>query len=294
MMRLGLILVFLLAVLNAKPVVSATILPVEYFIEQIGSNSVEITTIVKANADPHSFEPKVSDMKKLEFSDLFFAVGIEYEGVWLPKFNKAYPNLKIINTQANAHMPQDHDNHDGHDHEDEEHHGDHDGHDNHDHEEFDTHIWLDPIMVKDQAKIIAQALSDEYPQNSQIYSQNLDKFNQEIDKLDSYIKDSLKDLKNRKFMVFHPSWGYFAKRYDLTQIAIESGGKEPKPAALARLIKRAKDENIKVVFISPGFSKKSAELIAKQTGAKLIEIDPLSKEWLENMYKIADIFKSSL
>ncbi|MDD5786644.1 metal ABC transporter solute-binding protein, Zn/Mn family [Campylobacter lanienae] len=277
MMRLGLILAFLLAVLNAKPVVSATILPVEYFIEQIGSNSVEITTIVKANADPHSFEPKVSDMKKLEFSDLFFAVGIEYEGVWLPKFSKAYPNLKIINTQANAHMPQDHDNHDG-----------------HDHEEFDTHIWLDPIMVKDQAKIIAQALSDEYPQNSQIYNQNLDKFNQEIDKLDSYIKDSLKDLKNRKFMVFHPSWGYFAKRYDLTQIAIESGGKEPKPAALARLIKRAKDENIKVIFISPGFSKKSAELIAKQTGAKLIEIDPLSKEWLENMYKIADIFKSSL
>lgn len=277
MMRLGLILAFLLAVLNAKPVVSATILPVEYFIEQIGSNSVEITTIVKANADPHSFEPKVSDMKKLEFSDLFFAVGIEYEGVWLPKFSKAYPNLKIINTQANAHMPQDHDNHDG-----------------HDHEEFDTHIWLDPIMVKDQAKIIAQALSDEYPQNSQIYNQNLDKFNQEIDKLDSYIKDSLKDLKNRKFMVFHPSWGYFAKRYDLTQIAIESGGKEPKPAALARLVKRAKDENIKVIFISPGFSKKSAELIAKQTGAKLIEIDPLSKEWLENMYKIADIFKSSL
>ncbi|WP_096020518.1 metal ABC transporter solute-binding protein, Zn/Mn family [Campylobacter lanienae] len=277
MMRLGLILVFLLAVLNAKPIVSATILPVEYFIEQIGSNSVEITTIVKANADPHSFEPKVSDMKKLEFSDLFFAVGIEYEGVWLPKFSKAYPNLKIINTQANAHMPQDHDNHDG-----------------HDHEEFDTHIWLDPIMAKDQAKIIAQALSDEYPQNSQIYSQNLDKFNQEIDKLDSYIKDSLKDLKNRKFMVFHPSWGYFAKRYDLTQIAIESGGKEPKPAALARLIKRAKDENIKVIFTSPGFSKKSAELIAKQTGAKLIEIDPLSKEWLENMYKIADIFKSSL
>lgn len=277
MMRLGLILVFLLAVLNAKPVVSATILPVEYFIEQIGSNSVEITTIVKANADPHSFEPKVSDMKKLEFSDLFFAVGIEYEGVWLPKFSKAYPNLKIINTQANAHIPHDHDNHDG-----------------HDHEEFDTHIWLDPIMVKNQAKIIAQALSDEYPQNSQIYSQNLDKFNQEIDKLDSYIKDSLKDLKNRKFMVFHPSWGYFAKRYDLTQIAIESGGKEPKPAALARLIKRAKDENIKVIFTSPGFSKKSAELIAKQTGAKLIEIDPLSKEWLENMYKIADIFKSSL
>lgn len=277
MMRLGLILAFLLAILNAKPVVSATILPVEYFIEQIGSNSVEITTIVKANADPHSFEPKVSDMKKLEFSDLFFAVGIEYEGVWLPKFSKAYPNLKIINTQANAHMPQDHDNHDG-----------------HDHEEFDTHIWLDPILVKDQAKIIAQALSDEYPQNSQIYNQNLDKFNQEIDKLDSYIKDSLKDLKNRKFMVFHPSWGYFAKRYDLTQIAIESGGKEPKPAALARLIKRAKDENIKVIFTSPGFSKKSAELIAKQTGAKLIEIDPLSKEWLENMYKIADIFKSSL
>jgi zinc transport system substrate-binding protein len=273
-------------VIWAKPVVSASILPTAFFIEQIGASSVEINTIVQEFADPHSFEPRASDMKKLENSDLFFAVGIEYEDVWLPKFSKAFPNLKVIKTQGKTPKYDKITHHDHHEH------GDH-KHEEHEHE-FDTHIWLDPIMVKEQSKIIADALSQKYPQNSELYSQNLAKFDQQIDKLDTYIKESLKGLENRKFMVFHPSWGYFAKRYNLTQIAIESGGKEPKPAALAKLIKMAKSENIKVIFISPEFSQKSAKLIAEQTGAKLVEINHLSKNWLENMYTIADIFKSSL
>lgn len=272
----------LTGVILAKPVVTTSILPTAFFVERIGGNDIEVNSIVRANADPHSFEPKVSDMKKLELSNIFFAVGIEYEDVWLDKFSKAYPNLKIIKTQG-QNIKYNKISHHNHDH-----------HHDHSQDEFDTHIWLDPIMVKDQAKIIAQALSQKYPQNAKIYSQNLDKFLQDIDKLDAYIKDSLKDIKNRKFMVFHPSWGYFAKRYHLTQIAIESGGKEPKPAALAGLIKKANQEDIKVIFVSPGFSQKSAQLIAEQTGVKLIEIDHLSKDWLNNMYKIAQIFKNSL
>lgn len=286
MVRFSLILAFLVGVIWAKPVVSASILPTAFFVEQIGASSVEVNTIVQEFADPHSFEPRASDMKKLENSDLFFAVGIEYEDVWLPKFSKTFPNLKVIKTQGKT--PK----YDKITHDDHHEHGDH-KHEEHKHE-FDTHIWLDPIMVKEQSKIIANALSQKYPQNSELYSQNLAKFDQQIDKLDIYIKESIKGLENRKFMVFHPSWGYFAKRYNLTQIAIESGGKEPKPAALAKLIKMAKSENIKVIFISPEFSQKSAKLIAEQTGAKLIEINHLSKNWLENMYTIADIFKSSL
>lgn len=282
MIRLGLILMILTGVILAKPVVTTSILPTAFFVERIGGNDIEVNSIVRANADPHSFEPKVSDMKKLELSNIFFAVGIEYEDVWLDKFSKAYPNLKIIKTQG-ENIKYNKISHHNHDH-----------HHDHSQDEFDTHIWLDPIMVKDQAKIIAQALSQKYPQNAKIYSQNLDKFLQDIDKLDAYIKDSLKDIKNRKFMVFHPSWGYFAKRYHLIQIAIESGAKEPKPAALAELIKKANQEDIKVIFVSPGFSQKSAQLIAEQTGAKLIEIDHLSKDWLNNMYKIAQIFKNSL
>lgn len=286
MIRFSLILAFLVGAVFAKPVVTASILPTEFFVERIGGNSIEVNSMVRANADPHSFEPRASDMKKLESSQLFFAVGIEYEDVWLDKFSKAYPNLKIIKTQGDNPNYNKLTHHHYHDHHDRDHH--------HHHGEYDTHIWLDPIMVKEQAKIIASALSQTYPQNTQIYNKNLDEFNQEIDKLDQYIKDSLSGVTNRKFMVFHPSWGYFAKRYDLIQIAIESGGKEPKPAALANLIKEAKKENIKVIFVSAGFSQKSAQLIADQTGAKLVEIDHLSANWLQNMYKIADIFKSSL
>mgnify|MGYP000222036334 FL=1 len=95
-------------------------------------------------------------------------------------------------------------------------------------------------------------------------------------------------------MVYHPSWGYFAARYNLVQIPIEIEGKEPKPADLKELINKAKDEEIKVIFVAPQFSKKAANMIAKQTGAKVVEIDQLPENWLSEMQKTVDIFAEIL
>ena len=112
--------------------------------------------------------------------------------------------------------------------------------------------------------------------------------------LNSYIKEQLNGIKNRNFIVYHPSWAYFAKRYNLNQIAIETEGKEPKPAQLANLIKEAKEENAKVIFVAPQFSKKAAKLIADEVGANVVEIDPLAKDWIKNMKNTADAFKRNL
>jgi len=88
-------------------------------------------------------------------------------------------------------------------------------------------------------------------------------------------------------MVFHPSWGYFAKRYELEQISIEIEGKEPKPNELVELIEEAKKHDIKIIFVSPQFSQKSAEAISKNIGANVVAIDPLSDNWNENLQKVA-------
>ena len=111
--------------------------------------------------------------------------------------------------------------------------------------------------------------------------------------MDNEIKNILKPYKDSAFMVFHPSWGYFAKRYDLVQIPIELQGKEPKPNELVELIKDAKEHNIKIVFVSPQFSQKSAKTISQNIGANVVSIDPLSDDWKNNLLFVAkEIAKS--
>jgi zinc transport system substrate-binding protein len=89
-------------------------------------------------------------------------------------------------------------------------------------------------------------------------------------------------------MVFHPSWGYFAARYDIEQISIEIEGKEPKPNELLQLVEEAKKHNIKIVFVAPQFSQKSAKTISQNVGANVVSINPLSDDWYNNMLFVAN------
>jgi zinc transport system substrate-binding protein len=88
-------------------------------------------------------------------------------------------------------------------------------------------------------------------------------------------------------MIYHPSLSYYARDYDLQQICIEEGGKEPSPAHLKELIKRCKTEKVHVIFIQPEFDRRNAETIAKETGTTIIPINPLSYNWEEEMIKVA-------
>lgn len=302
-----------LVALYAKGQVSVSILPQQYFVKQIAGDAVEVNVMVGKGADPHTYEPKPKQMTALEKSDLYFAIGIEFEDAWLPKFQKSYPNLKIVKTDAGVekikfeghheHADHEHGEHDHHhdakhEHAHHEHKHEHAGHDHHDHEhhhgEFDPHIWLDPVLVKIQAKNIAAALSEKYPENKALFEANLAKFEAKLDELDGFIKSTLANVKNREFIVYHPSWGYFAKRYDLEQIAIEVEGKEPKLAELKELIEEAKEHGVKVIFVAPQFSKKAAQTVAKESGASVVEIDQLPLDWDAELRKTAQIFAKSL
>ena len=270
----------------AKPIVSATIMPTKFFIEQIAGDELEINVMVPSSADPHTFEPKPSQMKMLEKSDLYFEVGVEFDEIWLKKIAPDFKNVKFIKTQNSIEkiaMSSHHDHEHDHDHEKD-----------HDHGNLDPHIWLDPILVKTQSKNILNALCETYGEKCEKFSANFAEFEKKLDELDEFAKSNLKDLKDAKFIVYHPSWGYFAKRYDLEQIAIEIEGKEPKPADLAHLIEEVKEEGAKVIFVAPQFSKKAAMAIADGSGASVVEIDHLSGDWLEEMKKTIEIISKSL
>ena len=222
-------------------------------------------------------------MKKLEKSDIYFTIGLEFEKVFTDKFKQNFSKLQVVNMQKNIALIQTHDTHE-HSHE----------HEHHEHEHFDPHTWLDPILVQTMALNIYDTLIQKYPQNENLYKENLDKFLAELDSLNLQIASKLEKLKNREFVVYHPSWTYFAKRYNLTQIPVEILGKEPKSKDLQKLITLMKDKNLKVIFVQNGFPENAAKTLAKECDAKIYKIDHLSYDWENELLKTADVFSHNL
>ncbi len=237
-----------------------SIAPLKLFVDKIGEDRVESSIMVQAGASPHSYEPKASQMKAISNADIYFAIGVEFEKVWLDKFKNQNRNLIISDTSKGIEKI----------------------------DSKDPHIWTSPINVKQIAKNIYHTLSTFDKNSSSFYKKNLDNYLKELDKLDSNIRETLKDTpKGSNFMVFHPAWGYFAKEYNLTELPVEIEGKEPKMRELIKLIKEAKKNRIQAIFTQPEFSDKSAKIIAKSLHIKVIKTSPLAQNWSENLQKLA-------
>lgn len=279
----------------------------KYFVEKVGGRYVDVSVLLPPGASPHSFEPRPSQMVELGNADLYMAIGVEYEKALLPKIKPMHPDLRIVQTDSgiskismipNSH-DHDHDYHHGHDHGNShkhEHNHEHRyGHGHHQHEGLDPHVWLSPDRVQVMAGNIYQALAEFLPEKTGYFQDNYINFKREIMLLDQEIKGVFAKVEpGTKFMVFHPAWGYFARSYGLVQVPIEIQGKEPKPADLKHLIDMALLENIKVVFISPQFSERSARVIADSIGGQTISIDPLAEDWEKNMRTVAEKFRDAL
>jgi len=271
---------------NINAVVS--ILPQQTFLQKIGGDKVNISLMVKPGNSPHSYEPKPSQMKDINNADIYFSIGVEFEHSWLKKFQNQNKSMLIKDMGKNITKIEikEHSHHD--EHHEEKKHDDHD-----DEESKDPHIWVSPQNVKIIANNIFQELSKIDEKNTAYYKKNLQQFLQEINQTDKKIKHLLKNTpKQSKFMVFHPSWGYFAKEYNLEQFAIESGGKNPKPKQIVYLIEEAKEEKVKAIFTAPEFSTKTAKQIAKEVGIPVIKISSLSADWSQNLIRLAKTISS--
>jgi zinc transport system substrate-binding protein len=285
--------------------VFVSIAPQKYFLQQIGKELLDVQVMIHPGADPHTYEPKPRQMVAISKAQLYFAVGIQFEEAHLKKITASNPNLKVIDTDLGivklAMAAHDHDDpveehHEGdHDHKENDHHGevDHDkGH--HEHAGLDPHIWLSPPLVKQQARTILVALQEADPAHRSVYETNFQKFAASIDHLDAELKTLFAGKTGLRFMVFHPSWGYFAQAYRLKQVPIEIEGKDPKPAELQELIEHARNEGIKVIFAQPQFSDKSARLVAKEIGGQVVYADPLAEDWMSNLMAVANKFRAAL
>jgi len=259
---------------NINTIVS--ILPQQTFVKAIGGDKVNVSLMVLPGNSPHTYEPKPSQMIDIAKADLYFSIDVEFEDIWLPKFQNLNTKMRMVDLAdgiTKMNMAKAHDDHD---------------HNEHAHEGQDPHIWTDPANVKIIANNIYAALVKQDPNNKSYYKNNLDAFIAEIEKIHTQIKQILSTLReSRTFMVFHPSWGYFAKAYDLEQITIETEGKSPKPRELVQLIKEAKAKKAKAIFTQSEFSDSAAKIIAKELHIPVVKVSPLAKEWSKNLLNIA-------
>lgn len=261
--------------------VFVSIVPQRYFVQQIGRDLVDVHAMVPPGADPHTYEPKPRQMVALATARLYFAIGIEFEAAKLDKIISTNPQIRVIHTEQGIEKIPVND-------------GVHRDEDPSGHGGLDPHIWLSPPLVMIQARTILEALKEADPKNRSAFESNYSAFMARIAKLHTELKTTFAGHQGLRFMVFHPSWGYFARTYNLVQVPIEIEGKTPKPAQLEELIELARRNGIRIVFVQPQFSAKSAELIAREIGGEVAFVDPLAENWMENLREVAGKFKAAL
>lgn len=259
---------------DGKIGVIVTVGPQEEFVKRVGGDRVNVTVMVPPGADPHTYEPLPNQMKQVQDAKIYFQVGsgVEFELTWIGKLTSMNSQMKVVNTSAGIQLiPNTAEQEAG----------------------SDPHVWVSPRNAKIMVENIYQTLVQEDPQNKDYYTKNRDDYLKELDDLDKNITQTMSGKNNSKIMVYHPAWAYFCKDYNLQQVAIEQAGKEPTPQNIAFLIDTARNESIKVIFVSPEFSSSNAQVIANEIGGKVVVVDPLSQNYLDNMKKVADAFASS-
>jgi zinc transport system substrate-binding protein len=264
-----------------KPVVCVSIVPQKYFVDRISGGLFDCQVMVPPGTNIHAFEPKPQQMSLLASAKAYFAIGLEFETPWLPRFCAVAPHMRIVHSDSGIQKlaSTDHDEESTVTSQNKQHRGD------------DPHIWLSPRLVRKQATLIASALCAIDSVHTQTYAANLTSFVNELDSLDAQLHSILPcdtaANTRRAFLVFHPTWGYFAQDYCLSQIAIEVQGKEPGPRTMKTILDTAHAYKIKTVFVQPEYSRKTSEVIARELGASLVDADALAYDWKNNLISVA-------
>lgn len=256
--------------------VFVSVAPQETFVSRIGGEHVRVHALVKAGQDPHAFEPTARQVAALADADLYVRVGIGFEDAWMPRLMAANPSMRMLDARDGIEVRPEDEDHD---------HGDHD----HDQGAIDPHVWTSPARVRIMAARIRDALADLAPEYAADFAAGHDGFVADLDALDAAIRARLDGVENRRFMVYHPAWGYFAEDYGLEQVAIQREGKEPGARALTAMIEQARRDGIRVIFVQPQLNPASAEQVAQAIGGQVAVIDPLSGDYFANLRSVADL-----
>lgn len=253
--------------------VVVSIAPYQFFVHEIAGDTVQISLLVPPGASFHYFEPSPKQILQAAHSDIWFRLGEPFEERALNALQGHNRHLRVVDLREGVDLIT----------------VDAEGHQGCCHVGgADLHIWLSPKQAKIQAKAIAHALMEAYPENTELYGLRLERLLAQLDQLDQQITEKLRPLKNRTLMVAHSAYAYYARDYKLEQLPIEFEGKDPSPRQLDKVLNEARKAHIKVIFTQPQYSSKGAQLLAKELGGKVVSLDPYSGDYFVMMHTITD------
>lgn len=251
---------------NAKPTVTVTIPPYQYFVDKIAGDKVDVNVMVSNGNNPETYEPNAQQMMELSNSALYLKVGsIGFEQTWIKKLQDNAPDMKLIDTSVGitpAKTPGGN---------------------------IDPHVWMSCKNARIISSNIFKALCQLEPENKTFFQKNYQQLLSSIDRQDSIIRKSFKDNPEmvRKFVIYHPILTYFARDYQLEQLAIEEEGREPSAAQLKSLIERARKQKIRYCLIQAEFANRNTTTFIKESQTKAMDINPLQADWANAMKEVS-------
>jgi len=247
---------------STKLQIVTTFYPMYYFAKKVAGDSANVELLIPNGVEPHDWEPTAKDMAKIQDADVFI-YNSQYFELWTEKVLKSINDskLKVVEASSGIKLM------DALESVDEEEHS----------ASKDPHVWLSPVLARQEVNAIAKALEQADPKNKDQFQKNAEALNSELADLDRLYKETIDKAKNKEFVTQHAAFGYLAKQYGLTQIPIAglSPDVEPTLGKLAELTDLTKKKNIKVVYFEEMTSSKVAETLAKEIGAKTEVLNPL-------------------
>ena len=259
---------------DARLKVSASFWTLAHFAKKIGGQRVSVVSITPSGAEPHEFEPTARDVHRVYDSGLFIYLeesfdpwaarldeSLRQNGVSVLAMERAMkgfldsprPLRHALGVEDDKRAPYVK------------------------RATRDPHFWLDPVHAATMSSIIRDTLAEIDPEGADVYRQNASEFIRAIRVLDKAYRKALLPCRTRHVVVSHDAFSYLAKRYDFQVLAITGVSPQQEPTArrLAELVRAMRANGIEYVFVEPFGSKRSAETLARETGAGLLELNPI-------------------
>jgi ABC-type Zn uptake system ZnuABC Zn-binding protein ZnuA len=230
--------------------VVTTLVPLAFLAQELVEGALPVASLVPPGASPHAFEPRPSDVARLERARLFVRLDSPLDA-WAERLRAgAPPGLRTVSVFALEGL---------------------------DARPDDPHVWLDPLRVRDViAPALAEALAAGDPGAGRTRARLAD-FQARLTRLDAEIRALLSRAPSRRYVAFHNAWRYFGERYGLEEVGVvhEYAGEEPTPRALASLVAAARAARVPAILVEPQLDPRVARTLAKEFGATTVLVDPL-------------------
>ncbi|HEY4255490.1 MAG TPA: zinc ABC transporter substrate-binding protein [Chlamydiales bacterium] len=240
----------------AKPLILVTIPPYQTLVRELGGEAFDVETVAPSNADPHSFEPTFAQIAPLKKGKVWFRIGESFEKKLLPLLN----DTVCLNISQGENLI-----------------------------ERDRHLWLSPKQMTSQARVIAQTLSEHFPQEKEAIQVRLEKLELSLGALDVEIAERLKNLSARSFIVSHPAFAYFCRDYHCEQLSVEHEEKEPRPQEIEAFLQEVQSVHPGLAVALPQHNNKGAQAIAERLHIPVRVIDPYDASYTDTIRKLADL-----